>query len=369
MLCGEIPYTVTGLIHTNRKWVLQQIRTLCRNKYLSVTGNGDNKTIRITEKGVNAVGGKSTPLYYQYRQMIGDQNMRSDFTHVYKNHRVAEAIMLMKTAGIGAAYFEKPLILTADSQACADSANFSKPVFYTSREIKSKAPESDSRIRSARMTGLYVCEAGIYSVYNAYRGVMALPDEMKIRNLIRQLVMPNNWHRADIQDNETISMRSVLICRDIKAGIKILTDNAKGNQHKKFSAIDIMDNGFKTAHFIPFDESGVKMLKILSVPEFQKKIKEGCLKKELRTGQLNIEADGYDTQSGTYIYLFFDSDLKRFLRFYFGINGLDIPQQRCVVACYTWQLPLVISLLPDIKIECQDIADIESLLGIGGDVK
>lgn len=365
MICGEIPFTVLDLMHPKRKWILQQIRTLKKEKYISVNGQGDKKTIRILDKGIAEISSEGTPLWEQYKQMVGDENMRSDFSHVYKNHRTAETLLLMQKADVGVAYWEKPVLLKVGTSPYTDAETFTKPVFYTSREIKAIDPEGDNRIRSARMTGLYVSKAGIYAVYNAFKGVMALPDEMKIRDLIRQLIVPNNWHRANAQDYETAGMRSIVICRNISAGIKILKENLDHVEHKKFSALDINNSGFKTVHFVPLNSDGTRLIKILACSNLQEKIAENCLTSERRNVQLSIDADGYDKKSGTYFFLLLDGDIKRYLHFARGVIGHDnILQEQCLVGCYPWQEQLVRSLLPNVRTQILEMKDVEAIFGL-----
>lgn len=306
-LCGEMPYTVLNLIYPKRKYALDRISALKKGEYISVVGNGDKKSIRLLDRGIERVCREGTPEWLQYRRMVGANILRGDFSHVYKNLRTAEAMILMESAGAGVAYMKKPGLRKKDEEPYADAVNYdAQPYFYTSREIKETDKEDINQIRSARMTGLYTTGAGIYAVYNAYKGVMELTvaDELRIRNYIRQLVMPNRWNRANECDNETMDgMRNVVICRNIAAGVKILQDNAAQVQHKKFTAVDINGDGFKTAHFAPLNDDGVKMLKILACPDFKEKITKTCILQEQRQ-QMNIETDGYDKDSGTYIYLF-----------------------------------------------------------------
>ena len=102
-----------------------------------------------------------------------------------------------------------------------------------------------------------------------------------------------------------------------------------------------MDNGlfatYTNIFFIPMDDFGVRLLRIITVPNWPERIMKGLFKPEVRSyGRGSFTYDAYD--NGVYFLSFLDGDLWRLFRFREAI--LDREGSFRVV-CFQEQIPFL----------------------------
>lgn len=361
-LCGEFPYCALDMLNVKHRWAVETLCALKKAKYVTVVGKGMQKSIRLLKAGYERICQMGDGYQQQYDYMVGDGALSSDWTHMWKRQRVAETMLLMEKANILTKHAAKPLLKKPNDVPYLDCIESSGCLFYTPKEIKSVAPDELDKIRSARMTGLCVLPSGIYSVYNISNGgaFYKLLDDGQMRALIQRLVKPNGWRRASDKDIETLGMRSIVIGRNVGAGTKLIQENLKDGKRLAME----LGEAFVTAHFVPLDEIGAGMLRIMQHEDFSDRLLDVAVPFEVRAAAsaIRIAADGYDVASETYVLVLFDSDLKKLKQFALGIYGMRIGQEHCRIACYDWQVPIVRSVLPDAQVQAFDMGKIESRL-------
>ena len=110
-----------------------------------------------------------------------------------------------------------------------------------------------------------------------------------------------------------------------------------------------IDDSFLNAYFVPINESGVKMLQLLMIPDFDKSIRNYMLPADVRDDYYTMDGDGWDGKTRTGYYLFFDSDLmrlKRMVSFFSTDHELE-RDIHIVAACFPWQEELLRHCFPD----------------------
>lgn len=366
-LCGEFPYSALDMLDVKHKWAVETVRTLKKTKYVTVAGKGQQKSIRLLKAGYERIGQMEEIYKKQYDYMTGGDTIPTDWEHAWKRQRVAETMLLMEKANILTKHSAKPLLKKPDDIPYLDGKENNGSIFYVPKELKSVAPEELDKVRSARMTGLCTFPSGIYSVYNISNGgaFYKLLDDGQMRALIQRLVKPNGWRRANDKDIETLGMRSVVVGRNVEAGVKLIEENLKDGKRLAME----LGEAFVTAHFVPLNNIGVSMLRILQQEDFSDRLIDATISYDIRVAAktIHIAADGYDVDSQTYVLVLFDSDLKKLKQFAIGIYGMHIAQERCRIACYNWQVPIVRSVLPDAQMQAFDMREIERKVFGGGE--
>lgn len=358
-LCGEFPYCSLHMLGVKHIWAVETVRALTKAEYIALFGKGQQKGIRLTRAGYDIVRQIGDAYKQQYDYMVGGSVLQSDWEHAWKRQRVAEAMLLMEKSSVLVMHALKPALKKPDDKPYLDNEESGGSLFYTPKEVKSVAPEDLDKIRGARMTGLCVLRSGIYSVYNISDGsaFYKLLDDGQMRALIQRLVKPNGWRRARETDIESLGMRSIVIGRNVDAGVKLIQENLKNGKRLAME----LGEAFVTAHFVPLNDIGVGMLRIMQHEDFADRLLDMALPFEVRAAAraIHVAADGYDGGSKTYVLVLFDSDLKKLKQFAIGIYGLQAAQERCRIACFDWQEPIVRAVLPGAQVQAFDMAEIE----------
>ena len=93
------------------------------------------------------------------------------------------------------------------------------------------------------------------------------------------------------------------------------------------------DRIYAHVHFIPMDSNGIRLLKILSLPNWNNRMLDVLFDREMRPqGYGFMEYDAF--VDGTYIYSHLDSDIARLIRFR---QALETQQKPFEVLCFPWQ--------------------------------
>jgi hypothetical protein len=127
-----------------------------------------------------------------------------------------------------------------------------------------------------------------------------------------------------------------------------------------------MDDTYRTTHFILLDETGVRMLKIFSIPDFRKTLIKLCMSKRLIQRSVGSPAlpDGLNDQ-GQLFYIFLDSDIRRLQKFKERLTKYDIPLANCLIACFPWQVKIIREYMgTEFYLQTVDMDEIEKKMRI-----
>ena len=371
-ICGDYYFKSLFLVPGDHAWMLRVSRKLEKERYISRSGKGRLRKLRLTQRGIDLLTDLDEPIARQYKLMVDAENPAGDKKHVWRNLRLSETMQMMRQAGIKVACYEKPVLLPlgdgdlpvnkkleASYQRKARSYSTAAgypPMFYTSREMKECDIEEKNKTDFTRMIGILVASGEVYGVYNMNTGFHHYkPDsENNARALLNDIARGNAWRTSEDDISNTISAKSILIGRTIKVA-KVLLEADAGVKIHPFQ----LDVNFKTANFVPMDEEGIRLLKIMTQPDFKEKICKYIIPDDYSAKymDLTMDVDGWD---GTrYYYLFFDSDLKRLKKVKDGLIG-----QSCTVACYPWQEEIIKAAIPGADVVVFETDTIETILKI-----
>ena len=251
----------------------------------------------------------------------------------------------LRNANISVPAVEKP---AADVHPAAERAAGLVPLFYVSKEVKNNDINGLLRTSYTRTVGLYVTPVGWYGVFNLGDGLCEwnTASEAKSCEQMRMTCKVNGW----LDGSRIMERNSIIIARNTDVAVRMMrvTDEAAGgvrfradgkstrNRYIRF------DETYDTSFFVPANENGARMLRILAAPNFRDRILEACLDDDIRLDPMKatVIADGRNAE-GEYFYLFFDSELRRLRGFRDSMKIRNIPLSKCLVACFPWQEPIV----------------------------
>ncbi len=121
------------------------------------------------------------------------------------------------------------------------------------------------------------------------------------------------------------------------------------------------DNIYPVIHFIPMDQNGARLLRILVLPNWREKIMSQLFAPDMRPrGHKFMEYDAY--WEGAYIYSHLDNDIARLIRFR---EALETQSEKFEVLCFPWQVEFLKGYLGERAILKQlPMEKLEAALGI-----
>lgn len=168
--------------------------------------------------------------------------------------------------------------------------------------------------------------------------------------------------------------RSVIIARRPEAAVQILknTDTEKNFVCRREDGRIArnralwLDDVYKKIYFVPANSDGVRLLRMLAVPDMHSSLCAALLPEEARRALENryLTADGRG-EAGEIYGLFCDSELKRIHNFCGNMRVNRIPLQNCTAVCFPWQEPILRAYLgPEVNIRTVSQETAERILGI-----
>ena len=303
-------------------------RMTCR--LLTVSGKKKYKTVRFHKSGLPILEALDPDAYEYYLDAFRDHSFSGNQNHVDRNHRIAETALMCMKAGIEARPVEVPELMSMEVR----QMKLQNPCFYLARELKQVNKYELNKIRFTRLVGAIVYPGGAYAVYNNRDQMLNWmgEGERKIRNHLHSIFTPMYNFSFPLRE------AAVMFGNGYDVALEMMEELRQTQQ---------MDNGlfatYTNIFFIPMDDFGVRLLRIITVPNWPERIMKGLFKPEMRSyGRGSFTYDAYD--NGVYFLSFLDGDLWRLFRFREAI--LDRSGSFRVV-CFQEQIPFLKSYLGD----------------------
>ena len=363
MLCyvGEYPLRSLHLLGSKEVWrklILKHSqsqeyrisnnsnRTTCR--LLIVTGKGKNKSVRISKAGLDLFQQVNPEAVDYFTNNYFRHNHAGEANRIDRFHRVAEAVAMIQLAGFETCPFTLPIL----QMYSIDKVVPDEPSFYISKELKYFGSDNINKISFSRITGALFYPGGCYAVYNSrdYLMVWRGHGESKVRDHLTKVARMN----AEIDGVDS----AILFGSDYQIAdvtLQSLSDYRK--VENRFDSI------YDCLHFIPLDSFGVRLLKILTIPDWKEKLLDILFDPEdLAVDTGNFEYDAFE--EGRYVISFLDSDIIRLNRFAGSITGVE---ERSSVICFPEQAAFVRRLVgPKVEITTVTLEMVEETLNNEG---
>lgn len=335
-----------------RLMTVQQFRTeggddLGSYKLLTVSGKGDRRTLRLHKNGLPLLSQLHPAALDHYLKTTDGHRFSGSDAHVLRNHRVAESLAMCLAAGVEIRPYVLPPIQKREILHTVPAS----PSFYIARDLKrlDEARELGKTIFT-RLTGALFSPGLCYAVYNTRAAVMKWNGmgEFKTAHHLLELARMNaGLERID---------RALLLGETMEVALQTLQESDKSRRMElRFDRI------YPHIHFIPMDDQGIRLLKLLTLPDWNEQMLAALFPPELRLGGPGVME--YDARrDGTCIFSHLDGDIARLVRLR---QALEHTEATFEVLCFPWQTAFLRGYLGD-RVALKEIAmdALEDALGI-----
>jgi len=358
---GEYPVTALGFLGSVRSYkdlihrlTMQQVfrfpdseeRFNCR--LLTVSGKGKRKTIRLHKSALPLLKYWDEDVYDNYMAEYDNHSFSGNARHVERNHVVAEVAVMCMKAGIHVNPLDTPDVMDDDVR----SLRLNEPYFYFSRELKRVNDYEMNKIRFTRLAGAVAYPGGVYAVYNYRDGMQKWmgEGEFKIKLHLQQIFYPLREFEYPLREAAIMFGIDYTVALDMLREMKETKNLGNGI----FSV-------YKNIFFVPQNEFGVRLLRVLTTPDWNEQILEGLFEDEDRS--YNKGTFSYDAyEDGVFELSFLDGDIGRLFRFREAILDRD---GMFKVICYPEQITFLQNYFGDmVDLATMSIENVEHFLEI-----
>ena len=289
-----------------------------RTKLIQVSGKKDLRTIRLYKGALPILNSLHPASFEYYMKAFWNHKFPGDHQHIWRNHRVAEALALCMAAGVET----RPYILP-DLQKNEIMINVpGSPCFYIARDLKRIGGDDTNKTAFTRIAGVLFCQGFTCAVYNTRGSVMKWSGlgEVKALGNLLELVRMN----AGLDLVNT----ALLFGKSADIALKTIIESDKNRKPDlRFDRI------YKRIHFIPLDQNGIRLLKMLILPNWNERLLNALFEPCQRS--YNRGAFEYDAiVDGRIVLSHLDGDIARLIRFR---ESQDYRAEPADVLCFPWQ--------------------------------
>ena len=235
-----------------------------------------------------------------------------------RNHRIAEAITVCMRSGIECRGHMVP-VLQKDRKKYI---TFDHPAFYSSRSIKRLGVDEMNKSKYIRMVGAIFCQAGLYEVYNSRSSVLEWFGQGEDK--IIQTMIDICIYNFPIEERH----HAIIFGNDYDVALQTLRRFDSGD---KYVRLDYL--GYEKVHFLPMDQSGQKILQIMMLKDWNKKVLELIFEEQYLPDTKRFQYDALI--EGTYVVSFLDSDILKLSAFIKSVTQEGVAWE---VACFDTQV-------------------------------
>ena len=334
-IAGEFPSKSTGIFGDTRtikamihkSEAAQKIRLsngdILETKLFQLSGKWHSRTIRLYKNALPVLNEVHSDALDYYLSVFPDNRFSGNQLNIQRNHRVGEAIAMCMMAGIETA----PYMLPELQKETIRSVVPKKTSYYVSRNIKNISETEMNKTMFTRVVGLLFYPGGSYAVYNTRNAVMKWSGlgerkaKLELSEIVRMNAGPYDVTSALLfGTDENIALQTVI--------------ESDANRKKQFrSKGDRFDEIYQSVHFVPLDQNGIDMLKILTLPDWHEKLMSVLFPSDIRLkGYSSFEYDA--SRDNKYYYSHLDGDIARLMRFH---GAYMMYKFTCEALCFPWQ--------------------------------
>lgn len=250
-------------------------------------------------------------------------HIKSEITRRLRLHRIAEATVTMRNAGVSVFRDEKPDIFAREWHP-AEHIRVRAPAFYNSREIKELGTVF-VKIRGARAVGVLLTEETPYVVYNLGGSLMKweYKAEMRTKALMKTVLcrerLSGQYHPDAVQ--------GLLFGNSMELAFELLSNSGGKNYF-------VLDGNYENFYFLTNDRCGDMLLRLLCDAERNEELMS-ILQSGLKAARpgWTIENDAVD-EDGNPVLFAYTCNLPRIVRFN---TALSLQGRSGTLICFDYQ--------------------------------
>ena len=315
-------------------------------KCLNLSGKGSGKTIRLYKDALPILNWISPDAMEAYLYAFRNHRFPGNQNHIERNHRIAEAVAMCMRMGME----YRPYMLPKLQNEQLLSLIPNKTVFYPSRCLKHVGHNEMNKTMFTRMVGAVFSHHKCFAVYNTRNSVMkwnGMGEFKALHSLIEVSRMNANITSID---------SAILFGQSDK----VLLDTLMANDQNKRVEFRF-DSIYRHIHFIPLDENGVRLLRLICLEEASKTLLDLLFEFDSIANGLGLfEYDAYVNQK--YILSHLDGDVTRLIRFKEALLSNRYDSE---VICFDFQADYVNAFLAGLAtVKVIEMSLVETELGL-----
>ena len=291
---------------------------------------------RLTSRGKELLLEENPGRFSFYLSGSSDTNHpRSDIPRRLRLQQASIAYAMLCNAGVEIFRDRKPRLFQAGDAGQAAPFPMPLPVFYHSREVKELGAEA-VKVNSSRAMGILFAQECIYALFCTGSAPMKWEyrTELKVKALLSYHASRGILSRGRIEPcyHPDTPIKALLIGEGMDTALKLM-ESSGGFQKSYF----YLDSSFDYFHYIPDDDAGMTMIRLLCSPAMMKALKN-LLLSDLQAPCPDYGLEHDAVSEGLPLLLAFDFDMLRLSRFrtalsFHGLTGSLI--------CFDFQKPVL----------------------------
>lgn len=318
-LSGEFPYYYIDILDNNKQMLQRNARKLSKEAYISITGKGRDKTMRLRQKGKEFIS-KRYPELYEHYLMISDNGTirtgKSNESILWRNHRLAEMIHILQKSGI---YFLKSHKPKIDIDSFEESVELPSNMgfFYSSKEMKGVEEATRLKVSFTRILGMVSTKTNHYALYNTNEGLMLWNNqgENKAKKMMEDII-----NKSFINEERVYVNSAILFGRTMNVAMKVLTSKRGKKDSRGFEFLSF-DNTYPNMYFLTIDDFGVFQIQMLLLDNWESKLRKALFSQsEIQNKDTNFDSDAFNQDTKTVKIEFISGNIGKIKRASMAFN-------------------------------------------------
>lgn len=291
-------------------------------RLLTLSGKGQDKSIRLYKGALPILEWLHKDAYRYYMEMFWNHRFPGDAAHRERNHRVAEAATMCMCAGVEFRPYLLPQLQNTEILHLIPN----DPVFYLAKDLKKVGGDEMNKTMFTRLVGSLFSGSSCYAVYNTRAAVMKWNGMGEFKTLHSLLEI------GRLNAGITQIDSALLFGASDETALQTMLESDKSRRPEfRFDAI------YRHVYFVPMNEHGIRMLRILALPDWNERLLDLLFEPAQRSyNKGNFEYDA--CVDGVFVLSHLDGDLARLIRFRDAIQNQKVPTE---VLCYPHQVPFL----------------------------
>ncbi len=220
--------------------------------------------------------------------------------------------------------------------------------YFNSKEIKrylnygDDIEEKTDTVLYTKVYGFVSNEFNNYSVYHITKKIPALSSgETKIINIFKMFI------KKQYPEVNKAILKSILLAKDINTLIPYIDiqENNKGKTNELIIA-SYLDKYQEGTYLIPYNDYGKKHVRIMTMPEWDKRMISLYLDHKPNTSGVDIACDDYDKEEKIYTLVFCVPNLNKLKNFYYNAKMINSPGHFKII-CFDYQYEFISKLFEE----------------------
>ena len=325
-ISGEFPSKQLNRLINSPSYREKLITGLKNDKLIRTHYKDKLRGYRLTKKSKQLLLNNNPERFHFYLNGNTETNqVRSELIRRARLYQKAEAYLTLLSAGISIYPDQKPNIFSPCYETPASELR-SFPLFYSSREIKALG-DSTTKIKNSRSVGVLLSEACIYAMHNTGNHLL----KWEYRTEIRVSAFMQHYLQGILYSSRPI-VKGIMLGTNMDVA-KLLMTSTGGYKRCLFT----LDTTYEHFHYVPNNEAGSIMIKLLCSPTIQEQLDTLLLSDMFPKESSAFEHDALNTV-GIPVLLAYDFDMLRINKFN---AALSIFEKKGMIICFDFQLPIL----------------------------